>query len=310
MPRSIPALAAACLLSACSAADSGAPVETGTVRWGRELEAALKQSASTGKPLFVLFQEVPGCAGCKQFGREVLSDPRLVGPIEADFVPLLIPNNQGGADAKVLKRFGEPAWNYQVVRFLDSRGRDLIPRKDRVWTTGPLAVRMIAALEKARRPVPPALRLLEAEHSGRLRDAAFSMHCFWTGEMKLGRIDGVVTTEAGFLDRREVTLVRYDPEAISLPELFAAAKKLDCARTLHLPAAELAKARAQGLEASDLAGYRRAPDSDQKKQLTGTGAARLDLSPGQATKVNAWIRSEPARAAAYLTTDQRRSLER
>ncbi len=36
------------------------PVELGAVDWGRDLEAARKTSAETGKPILVLFQEVPG----------------------------------------------------------------------------------------------------------------------------------------------------------------------------------------------------------------------------------------------------------
>ena len=94
-----------------------------------------------------LFQEIPGCAGCRQFGRDVLSDPLTVAAIEGSFTQLLIQNNNPGKDAEALQRFGEPAWNYQVVRFLDAHGGDLIPRKDRVWETGPLAERMIAALQ-------------------------------------------------------------------------------------------------------------------------------------------------------------------
>ena len=33
------------------------------------------------------------------------------------------------------------------------------------------------------------------------------MHCFWTGEMKLGQLKGVLETEAGFIGGHEVTLV-------------------------------------------------------------------------------------------------------
>ncbi|MFT4642100.1 MAG: hypothetical protein ACI8T1_005446, partial [Verrucomicrobiales bacterium] len=44
-----------------------------------------------------------------------------------------------GNDAKLLKHFRELAWNYQVIRFLDGSGKDLSPRKDRVWSIGPLA---------------------------------------------------------------------------------------------------------------------------------------------------------------------------
>ena len=37
-----------------------APPEFGRVRWGRELEPALETSARSGKPVLLLFQEVPG----------------------------------------------------------------------------------------------------------------------------------------------------------------------------------------------------------------------------------------------------------
>jgi len=36
------------------------PVEVGNVHWGRDFDGALKMSAATGKPVLVLFQEVPG----------------------------------------------------------------------------------------------------------------------------------------------------------------------------------------------------------------------------------------------------------
>ena len=36
------------------------PVEVGNVNWGRDFDAALKMSAKSGKPVLVLFQEVPG----------------------------------------------------------------------------------------------------------------------------------------------------------------------------------------------------------------------------------------------------------
>ena len=36
------------------------PVELGTVKWGRDFEAAQRLARSGTKPLLVLFQEVPG----------------------------------------------------------------------------------------------------------------------------------------------------------------------------------------------------------------------------------------------------------
>ena len=136
------------------------PVEVGTVQWLRDLDDALKLCKQTGKPVFLLFQEVPGCAGCKQFGKDVLSHQQVVKAIEYEFIPLLIHNNSPGKDAQVCKAFGEPAWNYQVVRFLNESADDILPRKDQVWETGPLVRRMILVLETLGRPVPEYLGTL------------------------------------------------------------------------------------------------------------------------------------------------------
>lgn len=39
---------------------AGSPVELGAVRWGRDLPRALAESRTSGKPVLLLFQEVPG----------------------------------------------------------------------------------------------------------------------------------------------------------------------------------------------------------------------------------------------------------
>ena len=137
------------------------PVEVGDVRWGRDFEDALERSAEEGKPVLVLFQEVPGCSGVRKFGRDVLTDPLLVRAIEEEFIPILVYNNRSdGMDGELMKRYREPAWNYQVIRFLDAAGNDVIPRKDRVWTTGGVAARMVKALMAVDRPVPAYLEEL------------------------------------------------------------------------------------------------------------------------------------------------------
>lgn len=143
-----------------SSNSSNNPIEVGTVEWGRNLATALDESATSNKPVFALFQEVPGCAGCQQFGQDVLSDPVIVETIENEFVPLLIHNNKPGYDAEILAQFGEPAWNFQVVRFLNADGVDIIERRDRVWSTRPLAQRMAQTLESTGRPVPAQLRTI------------------------------------------------------------------------------------------------------------------------------------------------------
>ena len=137
------------------------PIEVGDVRWGRDFDAALKSSGASGKPVLVLFQEVPGCSGVREFGQEVLTNPLLVQAIEEEFIPILVYNNRSsGMDRELLELYREPSWNYQVIRFLDADGKDVIPRKDRVWTTSGVAARMVEALAAVNRTVPDYLKNL------------------------------------------------------------------------------------------------------------------------------------------------------
>lgn len=290
------------LLQCCHGANN--PEAVGTVSWNRDLNAALTAVTKSGKPLFALFQEVPGCAGCRQFGREVLSDPLIKEAIQSEFIPLLIHNNSAGGDSELLKRFGEPAWNYQVVRFFNAKGQDIIPRKDRVWEAGLLVERMIEALTAGKRPVPLYLSLSAAEHSPSLKQAAFAMACFWTGEMNLGKIEGVMTTEAGFIDGKEVVLLSYDPAVISLARLIAAAEKIECAQSVYLPKADIPKPDANRLSIGSLSGYQKGPASDQKKQLSGTPSILPKMTAAQATKMNAWIGEDSAKAISGLSPMQ------
>ena len=270
------------------------PVEIGTVQLGRDLDQALDASKQSGKPVFLLFQEVPGCKGCRDFGKEVLSNVVLVDVIENHFVPVVVYNNRGGEHERIRKAFKEPAWNYQVIRFLNAEGRDLIPRKDRIWSTPALSSRMVEALEKANRPVPESLRRLAPKpSSSRTATAAFAQFCYWTGERKLGALEGVLVTEAGYIDHREVTKVTYDPAVISYAELERKAKQMKCASVSyeHVPGS-----------------YKKASRNNQKKQIQGTRFASLDLTPEQATKVNAFARTDPRKALEVLTPDQREAL--
>jgi len=83
-------------------------VEVGTVEWGRNFDEATIESKKTGKPIFLLFQEVPGCQGCQDFGRQVLSNPLIKKSIEDAFVPLMIRNNvSSGHDREILTQFKE-----------------------------------------------------------------------------------------------------------------------------------------------------------------------------------------------------------
>lgn len=300
-------LLAAFSLAACQGGD----IEVGNVDWGRDLDAAFSASGKSGRPVLVLFQEVPGCAGCRKFGKEVLSHPLIVEAIESEFEPVLVYNNRK-EDAEVLKRFGEPAWNFQVIRFLDRNGSDIIPRRDKIWTTEALASRMSAALRKVGRPVPPYLETLSfGSLDGNLGTAAFAMYCFWTGEMKFGGIDGVLVTEAGFLEGREVAKITFDRDRISFGDLATRAASFDCADKVYTSSPEDAETAGRtrlstGTLTND---YRPARSSDQKRQIGGTVFQKIDLSPVQSTKVNAFARSDPGKALQWLSPRQVEQLE-
>ncbi len=62
------------------------------------------------------------------------------------------------------------------MRFVDGDGKDVIARKDRVWSTPQLLGRMTSALRAAERPVPKWLETVSLETgSGDVQTAVFAM---------------------------------------------------------------------------------------------------------------------------------------
>ena len=296
------------LISSCSATDPDTPPEIGTLEWKTDYPKALAESKKSSKPIFALFQEVPGWAGCQQFGQTVLTHPLLVDTVESTFTPILIRNNVAGKDAELLKKFNEPAWNYQVVRFLDSSEKDIIPRKDKIWTIDKLTERIQQTLTKQEIKAPNSLELLKLEtETSKHKTIALAMHCFWTGERKLGAIEGVILTEAGWLDNNEVTLVTYHTDKITLSDLLDKAAAIDCAHKVYLSTANERKT-AEALKRFSIGkldnSYKKAKINDQKKQLSDTKYAKLNLSPIQSTKINAFARTDIKKANSYLTKKQ------
>ena len=289
------------------------PIEIGHVNWSRDYQGALQASRRSGKPIFLFFQEVPGCIGCQNFGRQVLTHPLLVEAVEDEFIPVLVYNNRRtGMDAQLLKQYGEPSWNYQVIRFVDANEQDLIPRRDRVWDIGSLAARMVEALESANRSAPAYLQSLAVEYdTSNLQRAVFGMYCFWTGEYELGSITGVVATEAGFYRGREVTLVTYHSEQVALTGLIEEASDRQCARTVYLDGNHNAVQSRLEVEQFDPSYYRRAPGSDQKKQLQRWLAKHQDLSltQQQLTKLNSLLPDDPQAMFQWLSPRQLAKLE-
>ena len=128
------------------------------------------------------------------------------------------------------------------------------------------------------------------------------MYCFWTGEQKLGGLEGVLKTEAGFYNGREVTRVWYDSSQMNLIQLIMKAHQFKCADEIHVPKADkvnLPKSRLSIFELKP-GKYSKAPESDQKRQLT-RDYKKLALTDYQRTKVNSWCRVNESKAKSYLS---------
>ena len=97
------------------------------------------------------------------------------------------------------------------------------------------------------------------------------MHCFWDGEAKLGGIPGVIETEAGWLDGREVVHLRFDPSIVDWASLVRAAQVHGCAEQVYAPDASALQATPKALTRRariyNTKDYRRASTSDQKRHL-------------------------------------------
>jgi len=200
------------------------PEELGLVHWLRDLDAGQAEAQKTGKPLLILFQEVPGCSNCTRYGNSTLSHPLIIEAIETNFVPVCIYNNKGGKDADALKIFNEPSWNNPVVRIVRPDYDDIVPRISNFNSPAQLVHGIQNALQTNGKDVPEYLKLLLEELLARevgLETATFSMHCFWTGEGTFGNIPGVVETEPGFQNGKEVVKVLFNPVVVKKADLEA-----------------------------------------------------------------------------------------
>lgn len=271
--------------------DAATPIELGRIPWVRNLPKALAASKTSGKPVMLLFDEVPGCGTCKQFGTGPLSHP-IVVDAAALFETAVVYNNVPGAEETILKKYKEPTWNNPVVRFVDSSGKDLVARHADDYSTGGLLRSMVAALRASKQDIPPYLALVATEYNPKnLETATFAMHCYWEGEQKLGKLDGVVATRIGMLDSLEVVEVDFDSAVLEYAALVRQAKKQDCAHRVF------ARTDAQVKIATEIVGNMvtridTSVDTSTQQQYHLSKKPEyhyLPLTQLQATKVNAKI---------------------
>ena len=136
-------------------------VELGKVHWYRNYDEAIARAKKEKKDIVILFQEVPGCSTCRNYGHHVLSHPLMVEILENNFIPLAIFNNKGGKDKAILKKFNEPTWSNPVVRIIDINGKNLVTRINNDYSALTLSQRLKETLSLRKQPVPEFLNLLE-----------------------------------------------------------------------------------------------------------------------------------------------------
>ena len=203
--------------------------ELGKVHWYRNYDEAIAVAKKEKKDIVVLFQEVPGCATCRNYGHNVLSHPLMVDALENAFIPLVIYNNKNGNDKKILDKFNEPSWNNPVVRIIDTDGNNRVPRVNNDYSALTLCTRLQEALIAKKTAIPNYLNILEQEITTQnaqvVNEAHFKMCYFWTGEKQLGKLDGVLDVESGFINHSEVVKVKYSSSLVSELDPLAYAKK-------------------------------------------------------------------------------------
>lgn len=244
-------------------------IELGKVSWHRNYKDALQKSKETGKPVLLFFQEIPGCATCVNYGRNVLSHPLMVDLIENEFIPLAIYNNRPCSDAEILKLYNEPSWNNPVARFVDETGKDIIPKLEDNYEPVSMLFKIKETLANKNIKEPKYINLLEKDINllfGYTKTKIYETPCFWSGETSLAQQKSVISTEAGFVDSKEVVKIVYDPTISTEKELDEYANQ-------------------QGfytIESST--GFR--TDKDPQYYLKQTAFRYLPLSPAQRTKIN------------------------
>ena len=269
------------------------PKELGKVNWLRNMETAQAQSIKEHKPILILFQEVPGCSTCQRYGNGPLSHPLIVEAIETLFVPLAIYNNKGGDDRKVLDHFGEPSWNNPVIRIINADKQDVTPRLGGNYSPLGLVNSMLLALNASNRVAPRYLQLLGEEMQADAvgtEQATLAMYCFWTGEKEIGKIPGVVSTEAGFMGGKEVVQVEYNPAVLQYENLVKQAEKASCASHVFAQNSQQEKAASKVISSNAISPkstYR--PDREPKYYLSKTHWKYVPMTDLQAVRANSLV---------------------
>ena len=266
--------------------------ELGKISWYRDYDDAIAASEKENKPILILFQEVPGCSTCVNYGNNVLSNPLMTETIENEFIPLAIFNNKKGKDLKILQKYNEPTWNNPVVRIVNKNGENIVKRVASDYSAKGLYNAIINALKKENKTIPGYVKILGSElsinyNTPNIKEAHYKMYCFWTGEKQLGSQEGVLLTQAGFMNG-EVVKVKYNASKISKEELNTFAK-------------------ANQMQTASNSGNFTWAEKDEDYYLQHSKLKYLPLSQVQKTKINSALGNRKS-PLTYLSPKQKKWL--
>jgi hypothetical protein len=248
-----------------------------------------------------------------------MSHPLIIEAIETLFVPVCIYNTaRNGHDLEVLRRFKERRMNYPVVAIVNHNEKELTKRVKDYASSGKLLNAMVKALEKAKSKVPEWLKLLRDElvskcprNRRNLQSATFAMPCYYTGEVKLGGIKGVLQTTAASLKGKEVVEVLYDSSVVNYEDLVREAKKLKCTGTVFARTDEQEETARKIVKGKVVRTDDKSTPAGQKHQKYHIGKTEfrfIPMTPAQACGINSMLGSKK-KADKLLSPGQQKLLE-
>ena len=279
----------------CLAAQRAGPPpavpELGCVRWSQSLDEARAESKQAVRPIALLFQRSPAAHSARVFGETALSHPLIVELLETEFIPVRAIKNDP-IDSSVLVQYGEPATGGPVLRFLDSHGNDIVPRRDDVADTHGLAERLAEVFAALGRSVPGYVQVVAEETAPGAREHAWiDVPDLSQSAPQLAAIPGVVGTGTGKLAGREVLQVTYRPARLSFRELLeqvAQEVRVDLVYAGDQAQLETARRLMRGrVRRLQSAPEPVAEPSSDKGYLRRSHLRYLPLTPLQALRINA-----------------------
>jgi hypothetical protein len=261
---------------------------------------ALNDSTTTLRPVLLVQAEIPGD---NDAGNEIFSHPLIVEAADSLFTTVFNKDEDYSCSAS---RSASGKSRRTRVGFFDDSGNEIVQSLSAdMLTRAGIAEAMIATLEACQRPVPKYLRLLYDEERGRIKPgpvglpvpcyhrAVFGMDDSTLGEVEFAGLEGVISTRAGFLTRRQkIVEVIYDSGRLCFGSVIHYALKRKVGDIIYYQTNDERIAALMEIqrvkESSKVTEYLGAiqPDYDPKNALRKSPLRFVPLTDLQATRAN------------------------